>query len=724
MSEREKNQSARKVSIIGAIQNNSVAVAVILTVLMMFIPITSVFVDIAMALNLAISLVILMTVIYTKRASDFISFPRVTLLVTLFGLAINVASTRLILTHPVASGAPMGSMRGQSSLVQAFAGIVAGNSMVVGFVIFIILVVVQVVVVTKGAGRVSEVSARFTLDAMNSKMFDIQNEFNAGSITEEEAARRKEQVRRENDFYSSMDGSSKFVSGNVKAGIFITVINLIGGIITGMFPELAGVKGVVGLSFGEAFKTYAGLTIGDGLMSQLPALMISFATGILVTGSSSDEILSEQLKKNFSVSGTVYVIVGAALMALGVVFFGGATFVLVPVGAIFIYVGIRMQKVQKAEEVKKQTEVAVAKSKKQTGSSPDDVSPVVPLDALSLDLGYALVPLVDKEKGAELLERVTRIRREQALELGLVVPPIRIRDSMGIEPEEYSFKIRGIEAGRSRLKLGYYMCLNAGGVKKENIMAGEKTVDPAFGMEAVWLPESKRAEAERVGYVVIDPPTIIATHLTEIIRQHASEILSRQEVSSIINKIKETNPVVVDEVLNGPDKMSYGLIEAVLKNLLDEQVSIRNMVVILETLANFAPITRDPWILTEKVRQALGSQICMQYADENRVLSVLMLSQNLTNKIAEHKAFDSSQRPMVAFDPVEGRKYIEAMSASIAAVNERNYLPIILCPDEVRQLVKSSTVREMPRLVVLSISEVVAAGSGIKVERIGDIDVQ
>ena len=724
MSERENKESVRKVSIIGAIQNNSVAVAVIMTVLMMFIPLNSWIVDMAMVLNLAISLIILMTVIYTKRASDFISFPRVTLLVTLLGLAINVASTRLILTNPVGSGVQMGSMKGQSKMVQAFAGIVAGNSMVVGFVIFIILVVVQVIVVTKGAGRVSEVSARFTLDSMNNKMFDIQNEFNAGTITEEEAARRREQIRREVDFYSAMDGSSKFVSGNVKAGIFITVVNLVGGIITGMFPSLIANRSGTGLSFGEAFTTYAGLTIGDGLMSQLPALMLSFATGILVTGSSAEEVLSDQLKRNFSISGTVYIIVGAALMALGIVFFGGATFVLVPVGAIFVYVGIRMQKVQKVEEVKKQTAVAAAKSKKQTGSSPDDVSPVVPLDALSLDLGYALVPLVDKEKGAELLERVTRIRREQALELGLVVPPIRIRDSMGIEPEEYSFKIRGIEAGRSRLKLGYYMCLNAGGVKKENVMAGEKTYDPAFGMEAIWLPESKRAEAERVGYVVIDPPTIIATHLTEIIRQHASEILSRQEVSSIVNKIKETNPVVVDEVLNGPDKMSYGQIEAVLKNLLDEQVSIRNMVVILETLANFAPITKDPWMLTEKVRQALGSQICLQYADENRVLSVLMLSQNLSNKILEHKAVSAGHEPFVAFDPVEGRKYIEAMSSAIAAVNERNYLPIILCPDEVRQLVKASTSREMPRLVVLSLSEVMAAGSGIKVERIGDIDVQ
>ena len=500
--QKEKKKAS---SILSVISGNAVAVAVILTVLMMFIPLNKVIVDIAMALNLAVSFIILLTVIYTRRASDFTSFPRVTLLVTLFGLAINIASTRLILTHPVIGKYDIGSIPGQSSLVQAFANIVTGKSLVVGFIIFIILIVVQVIVVTKGAGRVSEVSARFTLDSMNNKMFDIQNELNSGAITEEEAAKRKEQIRREVDFYSAMDGASKFVSGNVKAGIFITIVNLVGGIITGV---------IGGADVGEAFKSYANLTIGDGLMSQLPALMLSFATGILVTGSSADEVIGDQLKKNFSVSGTAYIIVGAALAVMGVAFFGMATLVLVPVGGIFIYVGIRMQKMQKEKKAKEETKALAAKGKKQTGSSPDDVSHVVSLDPLSLDLGYALVSLVDKEKGAELLERVTRIRREQALDLGLVIPPIRIRDSMNIEPDEYSFKIRGIEAGRSRLKLGYYMCLNTGSVKKENLLTGEKTHDPAFGMDAIWVPETKRAEAERVGYAVIDPPTIIATHLT------------------------------------------------------------------------------------------------------------------------------------------------------------------------------------------------------------------
>ncbi|HBB13164.1 MAG TPA: EscV/YscV/HrcV family type III secretion system export apparatus protein [Treponema sp.] len=712
----EENKSGNnRQSIISAIQGNSVAVAAVLIVLMLFIPLPKMIIDVAMVVNLALALVILLTVIYTRRAADFSSFPRVILLVTLFGLAINISSTRLILLPGENIPASL-LMNTQSEMVKAFANIVAGDNIVVGFIIFIILIVVQVIVVTKGAGRISEVSARFTLDSMNSKMFDIQNDLNSGAITEEEAEKRKEEIRREVDFYSTMDGSSKFVSGNVKAGIFITAVNLIGGMITGMvFHNMAA---------GEAMDTYAKLTIGDGLLSQLPALLVSFSTGILVTGSRADEFIGDELKRNFSVSGTIYVIVGIALAAMGLAFHNASAFVLVPIGAIFVYLGIRMQRMQKTEAERAAEAAKNAKSNKQTGGSPDEVSPVVTLDPLSLDLGYALVPLVDREKGAELLERVTRIRREEALDLGLVVPPIRIRDSMSIDPDEYSFKIRGIEVGKSKLKLGYYMCLNTGNVDPKRAIVGEKTKDPAFGMEAIWVSEPKRLEAEKAGYAVIDPPTIIATHLTEIIRRHASDILSRQEVSSIINKVKETNPVVVDEILSGEHKLTYGEIESVLKNLLNEQVSIRNMVVILETLANFAPITKDPWILTEKVREALGAQICLQYADDDRVLHVMRLSQTLAQNILDHQVMQPGQKPFVAFDPVDGRKYIETMSASFAAVSERNYLPIVLCPDQVRLLVHSSTEREIPGLVCISVSEVMAAGSGIKVETIGDIDVQ
>ena len=698
-------------SILNFVLRNSLAVGVIVVVLFMFIPLPTAFIDLAMVINLALSFIILLTVIYMKRAADFTSFPRVVLITTIFGLAINISSTRNILVHPVKTS---GHMAGQSEMVQAFANIVAGDKVLIGFIIFIILIVVQVLVITKGADRVSEVTARFTLDAMNNKMFTIQNQINNGSITEEEGELKINQLRQEIDFYSAMDGSSKFVSGNVKAGIFITVVNLIGGIVTGT---------MAGASITDALDSYAKLTIGDGLMSQLPSLLLSFSTGLLITGSNDGDLLSDQLKEQFSANGTIYVIVGATLVALGLAFHNGATATLVPIGILFIFVGSRLSHLKTKEEEQKTMEAEKAKNSPQKGNGgPEEISPVVKLDELSLEIGYALIPLVDDEKGAELMSRVKRIRREAALDLGLVIPPIHIMDQMELSPEEYSFKIRGIEAGRGRLKLGHFMCLNTGNVPKDREIVGEKTKDPVFGMDAIWLPDSKRLEAEKAGYAVIDAPTIIATHLTELIRRNASKILSRQSVSAIIEEIKKTNPVVVDEVTTGDHRFSYGEIEAVLKNLLEEQVSIRNMVVILETLGDYGKLTRDPWTLTEKVREALGAQICQQYADENKVLHVLNLSQSLAQKILDHRADMPGKGPIVAFDPVDARNYISTMSNAVAAVRERNYLPIILCPSEVRRLVKSSTELEMPGIIVLSINEVMAASPNIKVESLGEIN--
>lgn len=698
-------------SILNFVLRNSLAVGVIVVVLFMFIPVPTAFIDLAMVINLALSFIILLTVIYMKRAADFTSFPRVVLITTILGLAINISSTRNILVHPVKTS---GHMAGQSEMVQAFANIVAGDKVLIGFIIFIILIVVQVLVITKGADRVSEVTARFTLDAMNNKMFTIQNQINNGSITEEEGELKINQLRQEIDFYSAMDGSSKFVSGNVKAGIFITVVNLIGGIVTGT---------MAGASITDALDSYAKLTIGDGLMSQLPSLLLSFSTGLLITGSNDGDLLSDQLKEQFSANGTIYVIVGATLVALGLAFHNGATATLVPIGILFIFVGSRLSHLKTKEEEQKTMEAEKAKNSPQKGNGgPEEISPVVKLDELSLEIGYALIPLVDDEKGAELMSRVKRIRREAALDLGLVIPPIHIMDQMELSPEEYSFKIRGIEAGRGRLKLGHFMCLNTGNVPKDREIVGEKTKDPAFGMDAIWLPDSKRLEAEKAGYAVIDAPTIIATHLTELIRRNASKILSRQSVSAIIEEIKKTNPVVVDEVTTGDHRFSYGEIEAVLKNLLEEQVSIRNMVVILETLGDYGKLTRDSWTLTEKVREALGAQICQQYADENKVLHVLNLSQSLAQKILDHRADMPGKGPIVAFDPVDARNYISTMSNAVAAVRERNYLPIILCPSEVRRLVKSSTELEMPGIIVLSINEVMAASPNIKVESLGEIN--
>ena len=688
------------------LQKNLVAVAAILVFLMLVIPLPTVLLDVFMAMNLAISVLLLFTVISTPKPSRLTTFPQIISLVTLFGLGINVSSTRLILTQGAAFDGRM---------VRAFSSFVVGSSkgadgLVVGMVIFVILIVIQTIVIAKGATRVSEVAARFALDSMPQKNFAVDQELNSGAITEEEARQKRADIRNESDFYSAMDGSSKFVSGNVTAGIFITVVNLVAGLITGMVLR--------GEPFGSAIETYSRLTIGDGLLSQLPSLLLSFSTGMLVTASNSDVRLDENLKKQFSSSGTTYMIAGAAMALLGILP-GMPWYVLVPLGAASAYAGFRMQRAQTAEELAKKQAEAAAAGKTQTGQNPADVSPVVKLDDLLLEIGYALIPLVDNEKGAKLLERVTRIRREAALDLGLVVPSIRIVDNMTLDPSEYTFKIRGIEAGRSKLKMGYYMAINTGDIREE--VKGEATRDPAFGMPAIWIPEDKRADVERAGYAVVDPPTVIATHLTEIIRSHAAEILGRKEVKQIIDKIKETDQVVVDEVMDTA-KFTYGQIEKVLQNLLREQVSIRNIVLILETLANYSP-SAGSWILTERVREALGKQICLQYADENHKLRVMNLGQDYAELLLNHQVpSPDGSRPYAALDPVDGRRWIEDVSAAFAAMQERGLVPIILCPAEVRGLVKASTERELPGIVVISINEVIAAGNTIIVEPLGEIN--
>lgn len=698
----------------GNIQNHVVAVAAILVIMMLLIPVPGVLLDFMMICNIALSVVILLVVLYTPKASNFTVFPRILLFATLYGLALNVSSTRLILTK--ASETKYAGFPG--TMLKAFSSIVTGDTilnpstrgLVIGMVIFIILIIIQVIVITKGATRVSEVAARFSLDAMNQKFFAVDSELNSGYITDEQAHEKKASIQRDIDFYSSMDGASKFVSGNVKAGIFITAIDLIAGIITGV--------AIGHMNIGEAASTYSRLTIGDGLLSQLPSLLLSFATGLIVTGNSSDEALGEQIKKQFTASGYVYVITGVTLILMSLIP-NFPWYLLLPAGALFIFYGYIILRRQKASFAKKLEEEQKEKNKKSGESS--DASPVAPLDALCLELGYALIPLVNKENGAELLERVTRLRREMALDLGLVVPKIRIIDNMQLNPDEYSFKIRGIEAGRSRIKLGYYMCMNTGNVTEE--IKGEATRDPTFGLPAIWVSEDQRTDAENAGYAVVDPPTIIATHLTEIIRSNAADILGRLETKAIIDTIKEKNPVVVDEVLN-TYKYTYGDIEKVLKGLLREQVSIRDMTTILETLANFGNLPRNTWMLIEKVREALGLQICLQYVDENKKLSVLQLSQSASEMVLQHIFTPSDgSAPKLAFDPVDHRKWISAVSSSIAAVREKNYLPIILCDESVRLVVKSSIDFEMPGTVVISVNEVMAAGRNVNLEIIGEINV-
>ncbi len=695
--------------VLNFIRTNMIGVFAIVAVLMLIIPIPKVLIDFLMIINLALALLVLLTVVYTPRASDLSSFPQIILFVTLFGLGINISSTRLILS---ASGSNVNALaKTQSAMVQAFANIVAGNSLVIGFVIFIILVVVQIVVITKGASRVSEVAARFTLDSMQVKQLDIDSQLANGYITEEEATRQKEQLRRDIDFYSNMDGSSKFVSGNVKAGIFITVINLVGGFIVGMVFNH--------LSFSDSLAVYTKLTIGDGLLSQLPSLMLSFATGILVTADKSSDTLGEKVIKEFSIDGTIYEIIGVVLVVMGIVFRGGTQFLLVPVGAVVFYYGYKLSKQKEKDkiiEAQKKAEEANGQKKQNT----PEQDAVAPLDPLSLEIGYALIPLVDKKKGAELVERISRIRREAALDMGLPVPKIRILDNMNLDPNEYCFKIRGIAAGKSQVRLGYYMCMNTGAVTE--VLKGEPTKDPAFGMPAIWLPEEQRAEAEQAGYTVVDAPTIIATHLTEIIKNNAADILGRQEVSLILEQTKKDNPIVVDEILSGERKFSIGEIEKILQGLLKEKVSIRNIVTILETISNYGTMTRVTWKLIDYVREALGSQICLQYADNDGKLRVINLSQGWAEKLLNSAQYpEDGSNPYPALDPVDQRRWINAVSNTVKNVNAMGYLPVVVCPKVVRMLVHSSVEREMPGLVIISIEEISSAKNHISVEVLGEI---
>ena len=686
----------------------AVAFTVILMVLMFIIPLPTVLLDFFMALNLTFSLVVLLIVLFTARATDFSVFPSLLLLSTIFGLVLNVSSTRLILSKGEAF---------DGAMIRAFSSFVIGASgsqgLVIGFVIFIILIAVQAFVITKGAKRVAEVSARFKLDSHPTKSMSIDAEYNAGIITDEEARQKKAQLQREDDFYGAMDGANQFVSGNVKVGIFITVINVIAGLIIGMVFRTE--------SFSNALRTYTTLSIGDGLLAQLPSLFLSVATGLLVTRMIDEGSFGQDIKKQFSQIGWIYFVAAGTLAIMGVLP-GFPHVVLFIIAFVLAFVGWR---ILKAEQLYKQTAKEKQATQKQGGQqrggsggepAQGEIAPIVPLDPLSLELGYALIPLVDKDKGAELLERITRIRREAALDLGLVAPRIRIIDNMRLEPSEYCFKIKGVEVARGKIRMGWYLGINPGGVSEE--IPGERTVDPTFGLPAVWISEENRDRAERAGYTVVDPPAIIATHLTEVIKKHAAEILGRQEVQGIMDALRKDYPAVIDEAAK---VCSLGEVQKVLQGLLREQVSIRNTIVILETLADFRPITSDVSLLVEKVRQALGRQICLQYADENKTLHVLTIEPSLAQKIVESR-IDTVNGPMAALEPSEQRMWIRSLIQAVTTVQKNGFLPIVLAPEaSARILIKNSTDREIPDLVVLSIPEI---SKDIQVEVIGEIKLE
>jgi flagellar biosynthesis protein FlhA len=692
------------------IKDMFIPLAVVLVIIMFIIPLPTVILDSLMAMNLVLSLLILLKVLYDKKPTDFSLFPVALLVVTVFSLALNVSSTRLILTQ----GAGF-----DGRMIKAFSTFVVGaadsKGLVTGFIIFIVIIAVQAMVITKGATRISEVAARFTLDSLPGKQMAIDAEYNSGAIDQKESLLRKEALQQESDFYGSMDGASKFISGNVKVGILITAVNIIGGMIIGSTLNNEPLQNALG--------TYVSFSIGDGLISQFPALLISTAMGIVVTRAAATGELTEQVAHQFSQNANVYWIAAAVLFGLGLlpIF---PKHVLFPMAGLIGFYAFRVGRLKKKKADFDEMMTRTADAKKPSKEETAEASHMEPLDPLSLELGFGLIPLVDKDKGAELLERVQGVRRQTALDLGIVIPKIRIIDNMLLGSSEYCFKIRGVDVGKGTIRMGYYLCINPGTVREE--LSGEKTKDPAFGLPALWVSEDRRDEAERAGYTVVDPPSIIATHLTEIIKRHASEILDRQSTKTIVEGLKKDYSAVVDEAvspLNQRDGQGLvlGDVQKVLQGLLKEQVSIRNMVSILEAIADYAHLSATPRFLTEKARQALGSQICLQYADDERCLHVLTLDPGLEQRIIDSKAQNSSGETFAALEPSLHKAWISALNRSVAAVRNQGYLPVILCSEAARYLVKTALERELPEVAVLSVPEII---QDFTVESIGVIRLE
>jgi len=670
--------------------NALVAIGAIMVIFVIVIPLPTALLDFFMALNLIFSLIILLIVLFVDKPTEFTVFPSLLLVSTIFGLALNVSSTRLILTY---------GEKFDGKMIAAFSQFVIGSTgnqgLVIGFVVFIILIAVQAFVITKGATRIAEVAARFALDFNNTRSMSIEAEYNAGVITEAEARKKKEELQRSTDFYGAMDGASKFVSGNVKIGIFITVLNIVAGLIVGIVFRQE--------EFTKAMQMYTRFTIGDGLLAQLPSLFISVATGLVVTRSASTGSFGKDITDQFARNSTVYYIAAITLTVMAVLP-GFPSIILIIIALSLAFLGWRLQttKVTRAQKEQAAKE-AQAASEKAAKTETDDTKAVSPYDDLSLQFGYGLIPLVDEKRGSDLVPRVKRIRKEIALETGLVMPVIRMMDAMNLPPDEYCITIQGAEVARSKIRMGAYLAVNPGNVQDE--IPGEPTLDPAFGLPAIWISESNQAAAERAGYTVIDPPSIIATHLTQVIKTHADDILSRQMVSNILDSAKKLNPIVVDEIQSN-DKLTLGDLQTVFKCLLRENVSIRNTTAILETISDYRRITGDMYLIAEKVRQRLGRQIVQQYLGEDKSLRAFMVDSAFFQTVLASR-IDTLTGPQPAIDTESKKAWLRAVQNAYNNFNAQFVgIAVILVPEEGRLLIKRLLEYEMPMVPVLSVPEI------------------
>ncbi|WP_017727328.1 flagellar biosynthesis protein FlhA [Halalkalibacterium ligniniphilum] len=671
----------------------SVLLGVILIVIMLIIPLPPLLLDFLILTNISLALIIILVAMNTREPLQFSIFPTLLLLVTLFRLGLNVSTTRAILANGDAG-----------NVIETFGHFVVGGNALVGFVVFIILIVIQFIVITKGAERVSEVGARFTLDAMPGKQMSIDADLNAGMISDAEAKERREKIEKEADFYGSMDGASKFVKGDAIAGIIIVLINIIFGIIVGMMQ--------MGMDFGTAVSTFTLLTIGDGLVSQIPALLISTATGIVVTRAASDGNLSHDVTKQlFAYPKMLYVAAGTIFL-LGVVTPITKTLTFLIAG-ILAFGGYQLSR----QEQKTVMEQESDHEEEETDDmkSPESVVNLLQIDPIEFEFGYGLIPLADANQGGDLLDRVVMIRRQMALELGMVVPVIRIRDNIQLQPNEYTIKIKGNEIARGELLLDHYMAMSPG-VEDESII-GIDTVEPAFGMPALWIGEEMKEQAELSGYTVVDPPSVVSTHLTEVIKRHAHELLGRQETKQLVDHLKESYPALVEEVT--PNTLSIGEIQKVLTKLLKEGISIRNLPVIFETLADYGQMTKDMDLVTEYVRQALSRQISKQFISPGEPLYVITLAGAVEKAIADGVQ-QTEHGNFVSMDPNMSQKILEAAASETDRLAQMGQVPIILCSPAVRMYVRQLFERYLAHVPILSYNEL---EPDVEVQSVGVVNV-
>lgn len=658
-------------------------IGVIAVVAMLIIPLPTFMLDFLMAVSITIGLLTLLIVMFVQKAHDFSIFPTLLLVTTVFRLALNVSSTRLILLN----GASFGG-----KIVRTFGEFVVGGNYVIGFIIFAILVAVQVMVITKGATRTAEVAARFTLDSLPGKQMTIDSDFANGVITEEEANRRRSELRRETDFYGAMDGASKFVQGDVRVGIIITIINIVGGFIIGMAMR--------GESFDVASKTYTLLTIGDGLVGQIPSLLITTATGIIVTRSVSEDNLPNDITKQFG-SQPRALLLGAVAIGVSALIPG---FPKIPVLGIAIGLGALSFLLSQEKELADTAEGA-AEAKAKSEEKPESVVSYASVDTLEVEIGYNLIPLVDPNQGGTLLDRITKIRRMSALQMGLIVPPIRIRDNMELSPEAYSILIKGVEIGGGLLQVGKLMAMDSGDVVEK--IEGVEFTEPTFGLKAIWIEAEQRDLAERNGYTVVDCPTIIATHMTEIIKRHADEILGRQEVQQLIDNIKNDYPAVVDDIVS-KNKLSLNAVQKILQNLLRERVSIRNLVTIFETIASYSEHISDPGMLTEYVRAALARQICKEHSDSQGMMHVITVDPEVEGVIREAIHDDPIEGKIVGLEPEYHTAVVGALIEAYKTSRQSGHIPVYLVSPLIRSVLFGLLEREVPDATVLSYNEITA----------------